>query len=277
MKKDYLGDITHKFDPKFYEKIYRFVENCGLLYLSVNKFSVKGVENLKGLEEPLIFFSNHESHFDYVLLSYTLYKNFSIAPRIAAGMNLFVTKIVGESLRKLGAFCVDRENKSRDYIEQLEDYVINIILNNESTLTFIQGTRAGNLRAKGIDDVFSRPKTGLVDAPIKAQERTNKNLLAVPIFIDYDSPPEKRIFKILGMAKKIENELLYNLCYYGSDLMAFLLRWINLIKGGVYVNFGKPFSLKDYLKEVKEEPDRKKRKGLADKIAEEIKKLSLED
>lgn len=92
---------------------------------------VRGLENLKN--EPYVFVSNHQSHFDIaILLGYLPGQN-----RFAAKKELFKEPVLGMVMRTMGMIPIDREDPSLaiDRLKRLRD-------DGHSLIIFPEGTRS---------------------------------------------------------------------------------------------------------------------------------------
>jgi len=91
-----------------------------------------------------IYVPSHRSYLDFILLSYILFSYDMALPNIAAGMDFYNMKIVGELLRKTGAFYI-RRSFSNDllYKQIFRSYVNTIVSHSDRAIEFfIEGTRS---------------------------------------------------------------------------------------------------------------------------------------
>jgi len=91
-----------------------------------------------------IYVPSHRSYLDFILLSYILFSHDMALPNIAAGMDFYDMRIVGELLRKTGAFYI-RRSFSNDilYKQVFRSYIDTIVSHSDRALEFfIEGTRS---------------------------------------------------------------------------------------------------------------------------------------
>ncbi|MBP9674765.1 MAG: 1-acyl-sn-glycerol-3-phosphate acyltransferase [Bacteriovoracaceae bacterium] len=163
------------------------------------------VEKLKD-KYHLILVPNHQSHVDYLAMSYIFYKNFKHAIFAAGGINLNIFPI-GYVFRKCGAFFIRRSFQTDiAYALTFEAYIASLLKENKTIEFFFEGgrSRTGKLL---------KPRYGLFQMIIEAHKHltaigeTNKPLLFLPVSIAHEQVPEIRahIRELAGNKKKKEN------------------------------------------------------------------------
>lgn len=96
-----------------------------------------------------IYVPSHRSYLDFILLSYILFSYNMALPNIAAGMDFYNMRIVGELLRKTGAFYI-RRSFSNDilYKQIFRSYINTIVSHSDRAIEFfIEGTRSRNQKS----------------------------------------------------------------------------------------------------------------------------------
>lgn len=96
-----------------------------------------------------IYVPSHRSYLDFILLSYILFSYNMALPNIAAGMDFYNMKIVGELLRKTGAFYM-RRSFSNDilYKQIFRSYINTIVSHSDRAIEFfVEGTRSRNQKS----------------------------------------------------------------------------------------------------------------------------------
>lgn len=181
----------------------------------------------------LIYVPSHKSHVDYLVLNYILAEHHMHIPRIAAGQNLTFWPM-GHIFRKSGAFFIRRSFKGASlYPKIFSRYIKQLLEEGHPLEFFIEGgrSRSGKLIL---------PKIGFLSILLQAyEEGYSKDLLFVPSAICYDTIlEEKSYLKELGGDKK-ESESFKQII----TARHFLKRKY----GKIYISFGKPISLKEYL------------------------------
>jgi len=219
---------------KNWEKVLKWVWQN--LYDGVN-INEEAEERIRKIARhyPVVYIPSHKSHVDYFLLSYILYKMNLPMPLIAAGTNLSFWPI-GPIFRRSGAFFIRRTFRNNPlYGEVFYHYVRALLEGGIPIEFFIEGgrSRTGKLIL---------PKKGLLAMILRAfNEQTAEDIYLVPTAISYERVVEEASYirELKGEEKKKEKM---------RDL--FRVRKIfGKRYGTVYLRFGKPLSLKSYLKE----------------------------
>jgi glycerol-3-phosphate O-acyltransferase len=182
---------------------------------------------------PFVIIPCHRSHFDYLLLSYSFYKNNIQMPFVAAGTNLTFFPM-GYIFRKSGAFFLRRSFKGNElYAEVFARYVKVLLQEGLPLEFFIEGGRSRTGK-------MVMPKYGLLSMILQAyQEKACDDLAAIPVYIGYDRVIEEKAYlEELGGAPK-EKEKTTDMIRSGKLLRK---RY-----GRVYMNVGEPILLKSYL------------------------------
>jgi len=181
----------------------------------------------------LVYLPNHRSHIDYLLLSYLVHAQGLAPPHIAAGANLNFP-VVGPLLRRGGAFFLRRSFKGEPlYAAVFREYLHTMLAKGFPIAYFIEGGRSRSGRTLA-------PKGGLLGMTVESFMREHpRPLLLVPVHFSYERLLEGRtlVAELEGQPKK------------GESLGALLPVARNLRHeyGRVYVNFGEPLSVDQFL------------------------------
>jgi len=181
----------------------------------------------------LVYLPNHRSHIDYLLLSYLVHAQGLAPPHIAAGANLNFP-IVGPILRRGGAFFLRRSFKGEPlYAAVFREYLHAMIARGFPIAYFIEGGRSRSGRTLA-------PKGGLLGMTVESFMREHaRPLLLAPVHFSYEKLFEGRtlVAELEGQPKR------------GESLGALLSAARNLKRdyGRVYVNFGTPLSVDEFL------------------------------
>ena len=185
-------------------------------------------------KHPIIYVPSHKSHIDYLILSYVLYHKNFFPPHIVAGINLNFFPI-GPVFRGAGAFFMRRKFRgNKVYSTVFSAYLKALIKEGYPIEFFIEGGRSRTGR-------LLLPRMGVVKYIVRGFRELNlPDLYFVPIYIGYDQVIEQGEYlrEIKGEEKK------------GSNKLLTLLRSRQLIRqryGKIYLNFGNPISLREYL------------------------------
>ena len=180
----------------------------------------------------IIYVPFHRSHMDYLLLTYVIYNEGLVTPRIAAGINLSFWP-AGPIFRKAGAFFIRRSFKgNRLYSTIFREYLGLLFERGYPVKYYTEGgrSRTGRLLA---------PKTGMLAMTIQSLLRgIDRPLTLLPVYIGYEHVMEVGTYhkELSGSQKKGESifgviKAIRNLRDYGKG----------------YVNFGQPININQFL------------------------------
>lgn len=209
---------------------------------------------------PVVYVPSHKSHIDYLVLNQLLYQYHMHVPRIAAGKNLDFWP-VGPFFRKSGAFFIRRTFKGATlYAAVFVRYMKALLEERHPLEFFIEGgrSRSGKLVL---------PKIGFLSILVQAfREGYCDDLVFVPASITYDRVLEERSYlKELGGGEK-EKE--------GLRQVVGTRRFFKKKYGKIYIRFGQPLLLKEYLAQ-NEESSGGTQKRLAFDLIRAINRVSL--
>lgn len=197
---------------------------------------VERLRRAKAAGLPLVFVPLHRSHFDYILVTFTLYLTGLRPPLVAAGDNMRIP-FFGWFLRCCGAFFIRRRVDGSEhhgdpiYKSALRAYILNSLAANNNLEFFIEGgrTRTGKPQL---------PKAGILSVILDAYlDGTIDDALLVPVTLNYDKLVDGNFVREqLGMPKQMET--------FWSALRG-IWRTLNTNHGGIRVDFNQPISLKE--------------------------------
>lgn len=234
----YIGEIGANYNYvtiRAYEKLFDFLWNQVFEGVRVRNF--ESIERV-AKDGQIVWMPSHRSHFDYMLLSYVLFKKGLVIPHVAAGINLNFWPI-GSFLRRGGAFFIRRSfSGNKTYAHALSEY-INFLLQNSFPIEFFQEggrSRIGKLLP---------PKIGLLSICIQSIiRRKAENTYFVPVYFGYDKVMEDDSYtkELRGAKKQKENAFQF--------LNGILKVFTNY--GSVDVSFGEPLRVADIWEEYSE-------------------------
>jgi glycerol-3-phosphate O-acyltransferase len=223
----------------------QLVQQASSRMFSAVEVDQPGIEHLRQLakEGTLVFLPSHKSHMDYVLFAWILYRHKLPMPVIAAGDNLNFLP-VGPILRRAGAFFIRRKfSGDRLYSAVVDAYVRRLLKDGSPLEFFLEGgrSRTGKLLP---------PKLGLlslvVDAALGVPTRTT---WFCPVSIGYERFVEEKAFvrELAGGEK--QKESVRGLV---TSFDALVGRY-----GRLSVQFGRPLSLADVLRDIDDKSQEK--------------------
>lgn len=228
--------------------------------LEVNPSALDKIRSVAGTR-PIVFVSNHRSHMDYVLLSYIFYHQGIPMPHICAGANLSFWPL-GSFSRKCGAFFIRRSFEGNKlYKAAVQAYLEEILREKACLEFFIEGTRSrtGKLLS---------PKMGILSAIGEAfLNGAVDEVLLIPTSLTYESVLEEKSYleEQAGASKKEESFW---------DLFR-IRKYLTKRKGKVYVQFGDPISLRDFLEGAEKDEKRERVQELAYELTYGINKSTV--
>jgi glycerol-3-phosphate O-acyltransferase len=239
--KKLFKEIHGEFSPTVVNSAVKFIDATFLkLYDGVNLEVFPGTD-FKQLKENyhIILVPNHQSHADYVALTYSMFKNFEVPIRVAAGINLNVFPM-GQLFGRAGAFFIRRSFTSDQlYKVTFEAYVFYLLETNQVVEFFFEGgrTRTGKLL---------KPKYGLFQMLLEAhaQIHDSKPLMFIPVSLAHEHIPEEKAHaRELGGAKKEPEK--------GTHLLK-LFKLFNKRLGTIHLHFGQGIIVESFKGEIKE-------------------------
>ncbi|MFZ4713503.1 MAG: 1-acyl-sn-glycerol-3-phosphate acyltransferase [Bacteriovoracaceae bacterium] len=171
------------------------------LYDGINFEVPKGMDLIKLTKDNnVILVPNHQSHADYVAMTYLLFREYSLPVYVAGGINLNIFPI-GKVFRKCGCFFIRRKfNSDILYKLTFEAYVYALLAEGNVIEFFFEGgrSRTGKLLP---------PRFGLFQMLIEAHallpEDKKKPLMFMPVSLAHEAVPEQKSHaKELRGAKK---------------------------------------------------------------------------
>ncbi|MCW8857935.1 MAG: glycerol-3-phosphate 1-O-acyltransferase PlsB [Kangiella sp.] len=229
----YVKEIAANFSPR----MIRFLSTTltrlwNKIYAGIEVNNLKQVRQL-AKDYELVYVPCHRSHADYLLLSYQLYHEGLVPPHIAAGINLNFWP-VGSVLRRGGAFFLRRSFRGNKlYTAVFNEYLYRLFNKGIPVEYFQEGGRSRTGR-------LLTPKTGMLAMTVQSMLRgIRRPIMFVPVYIGYERMFEGKSYvgELRGHAKKQESV---------GQLLG-VRKALKRFYGKVYLNFGQPLALEDYL------------------------------
>lgn len=240
--KKLFKEIHGEFSPTVVRSTMHFLDATFLrLYDGVNLEIPKDMD-FRELRQKyhIVLVPNHQSHADYIALTYCIFKNFELPVRVAAGINLNVFPL-GQFFGRCGAFFIRRTFTS-DHLYKLtfEAYVYYLLKTGQLVEFFFEGgrTRTGKLL---------KPKYGLFQMLLEGhhQLKDGKPLMFIPVSLAHEHIPEEKAHaRELGGAKKVPEK---------ATQLVKLLKLANKRLGTIHIHFGDGIIVPGLTGDLKEE------------------------
>jgi glycerol-3-phosphate O-acyltransferase len=195
-----LKEIAGNFSPGLVRKTIKLIDaTFGRLYDGVNFEVPQGMDLVElHKEHHLVLVPNHQSHADYIALTYAIFGIYELPVYIAGGINLNIFPI-GKLFRASGAFFIRRSfGSDLGYKHTFEAYIFYLLKTNKLVEFFFEGgrSRTGKLLS---------PRFGLFQMLLEAHSHLDdgKELMFIPVALAHEQiPEEKSHSKELSGAKK---------------------------------------------------------------------------
>jgi glycerol-3-phosphate O-acyltransferase len=235
-----IEEIQGDFSPSLVKSLSKVVDATFMKLYDGIKLEMPPGMDFQELRKThhIVLVPNHQSHADYVALTYVLWKNFELPVYVAGGINLNIFPI-GMMFRKAGAFYIRRSfNADVLYKLTFEAYVYYLLQKNHIVEFFFEGgrTRTGKLM---------KPRYGLFQMLLEAHTHLPeaKPFLFIPVALAHEYIPEARAHarELEGQKKVAENP---------TQLFK-LFKLFNKRLGTINVRFGEGIVVPGYLGEIK--------------------------
>jgi glycerol-3-phosphate O-acyltransferase len=218
------------------------------LYDGIVLHHFRRVERLSR-EHQIVYVPSHQSHMDYLVLSYVLFGRGLAPPHVAGGINLNIP-IFGPWIRRCGAFFLRRTFKGNVlYGAVFEAYMGYLAKKGTAVEYFVEGGRSRTGRKL-------KAKPGLLAMSVRNYMRDHKrSVVFLPVNFAYEKLVEGETYvnELSGKPKK-------------SESVMGILRSFKALKnnfGQVHVNFGSPIYLDNLIES--ENPDWRRENCAEDK------------
>lgn len=208
------------------------------LYRDIEVSHNQELQKIAQAGHEILYVPCHRSHMDYLLLTYIIFHQGLVTPRIAAGINLNFWP-AGPIFRKSGAFFIRRSFKGNRLYSTIFSAYLSLLFERGYPVKYY--TEGGRSRTGKL----LPPKTGMISMTIQSLLKgIERPLSIVPVYLGYEHVMEVASYhkELSGADKKSESLLsvfkaIRNLRNYGRG----------------YVNFGKPINLHKFL--TQQEPN----------------------
>jgi len=227
----------------------------------------------------VVFLMNHRSNMDYVLVSYLVAERIALSYAVGEWARIWPLQ---QLIRSMGAYFVRRNSRDPLYRRVLERYIQMATQGGVPQAVFPEGglSRDGKLRP---------PKIGILDYMLRTFDpEGERDLVFVPVGLNYDRTLEDRtlLLDVAGPGDPSPpptakprarglGALATTFGFAGRNLWQMALRrWHRF--GYACVNFGSPFSTRDYLARKGFDPRKLAREERIPRIEELARELMIE-
>jgi glycerol-3-phosphate O-acyltransferase len=237
----YAREIVPQFNAYLYFRIGYATARRVVRALYRVRLGYSDEEGLATLESDstVVFLINHRSNMDYVLVSYLAAEKAALSYAVGEWARIWPLQTL---IRSMGAYFVRRNSKDPLYRKVLERYVAMATAAGVTQAVFPEGglSREGKLRP---------PKLGILDYMVRSFDPVGRDVVFIPVGINYDRVFEDRSFLIEldpSVPKRPRGSAVGNTLRFVFRNLSLMARnaWHRF--GYACVNFGSPVSLRAY-------------------------------
>lgn len=200
---------------------------------SKNADVIAGISN----DTTVVFIMNHRSNMDYVLVTYLAARASALSYAVGEWARIWP---LSRLIKSMGAYFIRRRSRGALYRKVLARYVQMATQGGVTQAIFPEG-------GLSLDGKLAPPKMGLLAYVVEAGRAVDREVVFVPVAINYDRVLEDRV--LIAAHKRGDRRFGAKI----SVIVAFILRklWLRLrgkfLKfGGAGVVFGAPVPLSDF-------------------------------
>jgi glycerol-3-phosphate O-acyltransferase len=240
----YAHDIVPAFNPYFYFRFGYMAARSFMRSLYRVRLGYQDDAALAKVssEDSVVFFINHRSNIDYVLVTYLAAGNTTLSFGVGEWARHWPFQ---QLMRSAGAYFVRRDSNDPLYRRLLERYVQ---LATEARVTQAVFPEGGLSR----DGALQPPKLGLLDYITKAFDKDGaRDIIFMPIGVNYDRVPEEWNLvtdRDVALKQKGDGFVLRLSLMFLAEALWLKLRGRRHPFGTAVANFATPVSLRAWLK-----------------------------
>ncbi len=231
--------------PSFSASAYFTIATKGAKFLSQALYRVRMGHYDEALGEigndkTVIFVMNHRSNMDYVLVTYLAAERSALSYAVGEWARVWP---LSRLIRTMGAYFIRRKSRGLLYRRVLARYVEMATQGGVTQAIFPEG-------GLSLDGKLAPPKMGLLNYVINAWDPTGRDVVFVPVAINYDRVLEDYI--LVEAAKSGKRRFPARMSVVAKFMVNQL--WLRITGrynkfGYAAASFGKPLSLKEYFGE----------------------------
>jgi glycerol-3-phosphate O-acyltransferase len=210
-------------------------------------------------DSTVIFVMNHRSNMDYVLVTYLVAERGALSYAVGEWARVWP---LSSLIRAMGAYFIRRKRAGMLYRRVLARYVAMATEAGVSQAVFPEG-------GLSLDGRLQAPKLGILSYVLDGAAGGSRDIVFVPVALNYDRVLEDRILTAAGRAG--DRRFRASIPQAFAAVAGFL--WLRLRGrfrrfGTAGVGFGAPLSLADFLEEPHNDPAAELAQALMDRVAE---------
>jgi glycerol-3-phosphate O-acyltransferase len=241
----YAREIVPAFNAYLYFRVGYWLAKRSAQFLYRVRLGYTDADSLRAInpKSTVVFVMNHRSNMDYVLVAFLAAERVALSYAVGEWARVWPLQSL---IRAMGAYFVHRNSGDPLYRTVLQRYVQMATEGGVPQAIYPEGglTLDGRLRA---------PKLGLLDYMLRAFDpQAERDLVFIPVGINYDRVLEDRT----QLGKLAAERERHGLAYVIATTAGFVGKQLaNLLRGRWYrmgyacVNFGRPISMRDYVRE----------------------------
>lgn len=240
----YAREIVPAFNAYLYFRVGYWLAKRSAQFLYRVRLGYTDADSLRAInpKSTVVFVMNHRSNMDYVLVAFLAAERVALSYAVGEWARVWPLQSL---IRAMGAYFVHRNSGDPLYRAVLQRYVQMATEGGVPQAIYPEGglTLDGKLRP---------PKLGLLDYMLRAYDpAAERDLVFIPVGINYDRVLEDRTqLQKLDAARQrhgMAHAAGVTAAFVGQQLVNMLRgRWYRL--GYACVNFGRPMSMRDYVR-----------------------------
>lgn len=212
-------------------------------------------------DDTVVFVMNHRSNMDYVLVTYLAADRSALSYAVGEWAQVWP---LSRLIRAMGAYFIQRKSRNDLYRKVLARYVALATAGGVTQAMFPEG-------GLSVTGALMPPKLGLLKYIVDGFDGTGRDVVFVPVALNYDRVLEDRI--LIAAQARTDGRFGAKI----SVVVKFIFKQIWLRLRGKFhrygyaaVSFGEPLSLRDYLKDQTHDPTKPLAKELMKRIGNNI-------
>lgn len=235
----YAGEIVPSFSATAYFgfaiRLARFLSNA-LYRVEVEHMDEAAIRNIDK-DATVVFVMNHRSNMDYVLVTYLAAERSALSYAVGEWANVWP---LSRLIRAMGAYFIRRGSLNDLYRGVLARYVVLATTGNVTQAMFPEG-------GLSVDGGLRKPKLGLLKYLVQAHQESGRDIVFVPVGINYDRVLEDRI--LLASLKHPKGRFSASISVVAGFALKQLWLWVTRRYhrfGRAVVRYGRPLSLSQF-------------------------------